>query len=298
MRIYARVFVSIVALIILSLSSSSFAQNLSELKGVQLLDGTKIYGKVTKLNVNDVLIQKIDGTTVTVKFDEVSNFLKDQASGYTARDEKTASDAKKGDGLYIGANLGITLLRDFDIKDIQPTLSVQSDPGFAIGATVGYAIDFIRIEAEVAYQKNGIDKFKGLDKTTYTSDNTSNITFLLNGYFDFKNKTIVTPFLSAGAGVARISISEINEKVNISGKTYSVLMPSSHATVFAYQLGAGLAFAVTKNVTLDVKYRYFGTTDPKFDDAKVNDGITDTLFRDVQANYASHNAYLGLRYSF
>ncbi len=55
-------------------------------------------------------------------------------------------------------------------------------------------------------------------------------------------------------------------------------------TVFAYQVGAGVGYAVTEKVSFDVKYRYFATSDPEFDTTK--------------AEYSSHNVYAGIRVTF
>lgn len=54
--------------------------------------------------------------------------------------------------------------------------------------------------------------------------------------------------------------------------------------MFAYQVGAGVGYALTPQVTLDVKYRYFATADPDFDGTDME--------------YASHNIYAGIRLDF
>jgi len=45
-----------------------------------------------------------------------------------------------------------------------------------------------------------------------------------------------------------------------------------------------VGYAMNENVTLDLQYRYFATEDPEF-------GVVD-------AEYATHNVYFGLRYNF
>ncbi len=274
MRICIRVLA--VVTFVLFFSSFTFAQDLGELKGVQLLDGTVIYGKVIKSNVDDVIIEKEDGEKVSVKFNEVSQFLRDEQAGDITNKEKIVSYLKKGNGLYIGANVGLAMLRDSDVENFSPTITFQSDPGYALGAAIGYGFDYGRIEAEVSYQRNDMDKIKVLGIAIDASGNSSNIALLLNGYIDFKNNTIVTPYLSAGIGVSRVDISGIG--------ALGFSLPSYDDTVFAYQVGAGLGFSLTEKVILDLKYRYLGTSDPEFDNVKVN--------------YGSHNVYLGVRYTF
>ena len=55
-------------------------------------------------------------------------------------------------------------------------------------------------------------------------------------------------------------------------------------TVFAWQFGAGVGYALTKQWTLDFKYRYFDTDKPDFDRA--------------EAELSSHNFTLGIRFDF
>ena len=56
-------------------------------------------------------------------------------------------------------------------------------------------------------------------------------------------------------------------------------------TVLAYQVGAGLGYAVNATTTIFVDYRYFATEDPEFSYSQ-------------EAEIDSHNISLGLRYNF
>ena len=106
---------------------------------------------------------------------------------------------------------------------------------------------------------------------------TSSLGLLLNGYYDFVNKSPWTPFVSAGLGLARVDSNDMN--VPGSG----IANTNEDDTVFGFQVGAGVGYAVSGTVSLDVKYRYFGTSDPEFDTTDVE--------------YSSHNVYAGVRVS-
>ena len=54
-------------------------------------------------------------------------------------------------------------------------------------------------------------------------------------------------------------------------------------TVFAYQIGAGLGYKITPATMATLSYRYFGTSDPTFDD-----GVDK-----IEAEYKSHNIWVG-----
>jgi opacity protein-like surface antigen len=62
---------------------------------------------------------------------------------------------------------------------------------------------------------------------------------------------------------------------------------------FAYQLGAGIGFGITPNITVDVGYRFKAINNLELD-ATAPSG---TGF-DVDADYKSHNVLLGLRFGF
>ena len=54
--------------------------------------------------------------------------------------------------------------------------------------------------------------------------------------------------------------------------------------MLAYQIGIGVGYAVTEKVTIDVKYRYFGTEDSEYDT--------------TAAEFTSNNFLCGVRVNF
>jgi len=193
--------------------------------------------------------------------------------------------------LYIGGNIGLALVNDsdLDINDLQMMLgmpadvSIEFDKGFAIGGAVGYDFGAFRLEGEVAYQKSDLDKLTvsadGMGGSAKLSGDGTSLALLANGYYDFHNDSAFTPYVSAGIGFAKVSINDFGSP--------SLEIPSSgdeDDTVFAYQVGLGLGYAVTDNWIIEVKYRYFGTADPEFE------GLT--------AEFSSHNILAGVRFSF
>ena len=63
-----------------------------------------------------------------------------------------------------------------------------------------------------------------------------------------------------------------------------VIDESDDDTVFAYQAGLGVGYALNDSITLDLKYVYFATQDADFDG--------------VDVEIASHNIVFGIRYAF
>ena len=185
-------------------------------------------------------------------------------------------------GPYLSVNVGVAIPDDSDITDSTApgmTMDLESDEGLALGVAVGYSFPCnMRIEGEFAYQENDLDKVSlyGID-ADLTGD-TASYAFLVNGYYDFKNTSAFTPFIGGGIGMAKVEINDLNSPGSGDPDV------SDDDTVFAYQFGAGVAYTINEQVSLDVKYRYFGTSDPEFDTTELE--------------YSSHNLYAGIRISF
>jgi opacity protein-like surface antigen len=169
-------------------------------------------------------------------------------------------------GPYVSANLGMSFLMDADFSEPGTNGTLSYDPGFASTIAAGYNFGMFRAEGEIGYQTNSGDK-----EYTYRSNSSGDMTalsFMVNGYFDLVNSTPFTPFITAGIGIADLDADDMG----------------SNDTVFAYQFGAGIGYAIVENFNIDLTYRYFATEDPEFGNGT--------------AEFASNNVYLGLRYNF
>ena len=191
-----------------------------------------------------------------------------------------SSSAYSAEGLYVSGNIGFAMLSDSDITDsTEPvTLTMEYDTGWALGGALGYDFNRFRVEGEISYQTNDIDKVGAMGVSLAASGDVSSLAFLINGYFDFVNDSAFTPYITAGLGYAQIDLNDFN----VAGSGLSDY--SDDDSVFAYQVGLGVGYAVTEKVTIDVKYRYFATEDLEFDTTEVD--------------VASHNFLFGVRFNF
>lgn len=199
-----------------------------------------------------------------------------------------SSIAYSAEGPYISGNLGIAIANDSEVSDSTIpgiTIDVESDAGYALAGAIGYANIFgsasssARIEVELAYQQNDMSEvdLAGLGSLDLTGD-ASCLSLLVNGYYDFNNSSAFTPYISAGIGGAKVEFDDMN----IPGSGGPNM--SDDDTVFAYQVGVGVAYAINETVSFDFKYRYFATSDLEFDTTEVE--------------YSSNNFYAGVRVSF
>ena len=178
-------------------------------------------------------------------------------------------------------NIGVAMLSDSDVTDSTIpgiTIDVEYDLGLALGAALGYDFGNTRLEGEISYQKNDFEKASLLWVDVDLTGDITCLSLLMNGYYDFVNNSAFTPYLSAGLGFAKVEVNDLN--VPGSG------LPNSNDddTVFAYQVGVGVGYAVNEKVTIDANYRYFATSDPEFDT--------------TEAEFASHNFLFGVRVNF
>lgn len=108
---------------------------------------------------------------------------------------------------------------------------------------------------------------------------------MLNAYYDFKNQSKFTPYLSAGAGLTHVK----NKQNYVNNINSSNSDSDNH---FTWSAGAGVAYAVSQNVALDLSYRYVDAGKFKFDNVVNGDAIK------TNAKLTSNEYLLGVRYNF
>lgn len=175
---------------------------------------------------------------------------------------------------YISGNIGLSLV-DATVSDPRIAFTVESEleTDFMFGAAVGYDFGMGRIEGEIGYSMHDLE---ASGASVASGGDIDILSLLINGFYDIETKSPVTPYVGGGVGVAFIDI----EDVSVSG----IVIENKNDKVFAYQLGAGIGYAVTDSVTLDFGYRYFAASDPDFDG--------------TEAEVSSHNFTVGARFSF
>jgi opacity protein-like surface antigen len=136
----------------------------------------------------------------------------------------------------------------------------RSDTGYVAGAAIGYRFtDQFRLEAEAMYQSNDLDEalltvntnnFGGFTQKASLQGERERTTFLVNGYYDFKNSTAFTPYLSGGVGGYHLRINAGQGRRS-----------GENDLDFAWQLGAGVNYMLCERIGVDLKYRYLSGTE-------------------------------------
>lgn len=197
-------------------------------------------------------------------------------------------------------------LKASDTKTKTDDFSYDSAMGakWAVGASVWEnKAGSLRAELEYSSGSSSYYFYSGKDQGNQhdNEDRASQLesdSFLFNMYFDIHTGTIFTPYVGAGIGVTNASM-DYNFK---SGK-YSIPESRFSDWKMSWNVGAGVGVAITKNLTLDLGYRYsdlgrFGGYAGLYKD-DYQAGSTwrvDEDHRDY--NLTAHEVTLGVRYTF
>ena len=145
---------------------------------------------------------------------------------------------------YLSGNIGWTLSSDLNIN-VAPGNILITQPlktGTSILGALGSRIDNFRVEAEVGYQPKDVDL-----KTA--NGNVHIASLLANGYYDLYTEGI-QPYITGGIGVGW----QTND-LYVKEDLYS-----GRVNKLAYQLGAGMALPISRDILIDVRYRHFATS--------------------------------------
>lgn len=111
-------------------------------------------------------------------------------------------------------------------------------------------------------------------------------TVMFNVYYDLDTGTRFTPYVNAGIGYANIT-----EKAGVSNQYASERAKDSEDNL-AWNVGAGVSYAVSSHISAEMGYRY--TDYGSIKNSEVRGDYASSAKRD----YDSHEVMLGLRYTF
>jgi opacity protein-like surface antigen len=214
-------------------------------------------------------------------------------------------------GWYLRGDIGFSnqQLRDLtNIQDVNNSvqnigLGFDGAPLFGLG--VGYYFnDWLRFDATGEYRSRA--NFHGTQVITsgfgtitdeYTASK-SEWLFLLNGYVDLGTWSGFTPFIGAGVGTARNTISSFQDICTVCPGGGVAFGDTISKWNFAWALHAGLAYKVTRNFTLDLAYRYVDLGDAASGDLYNYLGGNAVVNPMEFHHLTSSDVKLGLRFNF
>ena len=208
----------------------------------------------------------------------------------------------RDDAWYAGLEGGALLLEDIDFDattsggaSTSNAVVVDSKFGYDVAGNVGYDFGGFRAEFELGFKKaslsnvvlTGFNVAGAGSSTTNTFNDaggtTSALSFMLNGLIDFGDNEGWNGYAGGGIGVARTK-ADIYQVVD-QGTEFA----DDSDTGFAWQVIAGVRRAISDNVDLGLKYRFFNA--PSFD-------IIGTRGEEFDGAFRSHSLLASLTFNF
>ena len=204
---------------------------------------------------------------------------------------QVAAPADTGFQPYVSVFAGASFLNDVNTiynTNYAPNstpYSVKTNTGYLLGGAIGVKWNaMLRSEIELSHSswraRSESCSFYGI----LPASGPISATYLLgNIWLDIPTQSAFTPYVGGGLGVGWASAD-----VSFNGKKYGYGYGGS---ALAYQLGAGVKYALSDRVDIDLGYRFKALSSLNFPD------------RDGYGNYTgaklnSHNIELGLTYHF
>ncbi len=228
-----------------------------------------------------------------------------------------ASPAVARDGApYVGIEGGVMWAKDFDVdvdgeflfdngetiteEDFSDEISLDHKTGIDLDMIAGYDFGMFRLEGELGWKKANLDEGESealddLDDEGFLVDDdfdldgsTKALSFMVNGLLDFGDEDGLSFY--GGLGVGRARVKSAGEK----------------DSAWAWQAILGTRYAISPNIDLGLKYRYFRTGNLDFGSETVSFSDGDILFPDTgtvtvaadDINFKSHSLLASLIFNF
>lgn len=223
-----------------------------------------------------------------------------------------------GGGWYLRGDVGVgindikqkgsTFGSNVSIPGLRYDQSFLDDSSFIDGG-VGYRInEYLR--ADITGEYRGAAHYSATEsyKCTggfcqvprgydYYSGSVSSVVGLVNGYVDVGTWYGVTPFFGGGVGIAHVGFHNVTDQGAEAAAGGFGLASTRYTTNFAFALMAGLDFAITQNLKMEIGYRYL-------DQGNISSGTIACQSPGVCPNevqryrLTSNDIRLGFRYTF
>jgi OmpA-OmpF porin, OOP family len=169
---------------------------------------------------------------------------------------------------YVGGDFGASITEDTDlgfdpgrVAGTTGNVTVSYNEGFDAAGFVGYDLGAFRIEAEVGYKKTDLEQINssGITLPGNATAGTRNagggdiniLSFMVNGMLDFGDDDGLSGFVGGGVGIARVDFNNLRAFSN-----QGAFLDDSD-TRFAWQVVAGVRQAITPNIDITLRYRFF-----------------------------------------
>lgn len=187
------------------------------------------------------------------------------------------------------APIGTTVVGDGALMDLKK-------PGLDLDLILGYDFGFVRLEGELGFKRASVDEV-GLRSapsgpvTTTESDGHVGVTSAMaNLLLDFGDDDGFSVYAGPGAGWARVKMSNIAP----AGGTFDIEGSDSG---LALQGVAGIRYAITPQLDVGLKYRYFRSHRLEYSNI-INELNASGITYDARSRFRSHSLLFSIIYNF
>jgi outer membrane protein OmpA-like peptidoglycan-associated protein len=188
-----------------------------------------------------------------------------------------SSVAHAEDGWYFGAQTGLNIAPDATTKGTGLNYKAEHELGYGLIGQGGYAFGPVRVEGELGWRINGVDKVNN----TGASGDIESWSAMGNLYYDFATGTRFTPYVGAGVGGAIVNAAKVKQ----AGAT----LFDDNDAVLAYQGIVGASYLLNDNLSVKADYRYLAAEDP---------GYKSPANVSLDSEYSVHAVMVGFTWRF
>src|SRR5438128_7939009 len=188
-----------------------------------------------------------------------------------------AEEASRANKWFVGADVGLALQQDVDVKEALGTpvsgAKIEFDPGVRFDVVGGYHFtDQLSVTLEAGYTFNSLKSIAGTTLSGSGGDIDFNqFPILANVSYTFPLEARIKPFIGAGLG-------GVFGVADFSGTAAGLPSGDTQSAVsFGYQGFAGARYEINDRMEVGLLYKFLGTTDQEFDDFKIEGTRTHTL---------------------
>ncbi len=176
--------------------------------------------------------------------------------------------------------------------------------GLAIGTDLGYYYDLpMRLEFEYMYRTEAnfgggsatVNGGAGERLSTSQNFDVKAHTFMVNGFYDINLDTFFTPYIGGGIGLGYLSTNYALAASN--NNTIVHNSRSGDDWNFVWNVGGGVAFPLSENISLDFGYRYVDLGTGSVGNVSVTPAGGYTYHGNPEVDYTTHEFGVGLRFS-
>ncbi|MCK5517035.1 MAG: porin family protein [Desulfobulbaceae bacterium] len=169
---------------------------------------------------------------------------------------------KEANPWYVKGVIGMAWSGSLDIN--VPDWKAETDSGYCVGTAIGRQFGQFRVEGEFATQ---INELKAADSSDLRINSG-----MVNGFYDFPLNQAFSLYGMVGIGAAKVDI--------------NVQQVDDSEVAFAYRTGMGVAYAINRQMAVDLGYEYMRTADVELNN--------DLRLEDIK----NSNVTAAFRYSF